>query len=282
MNINEWITKKSKQQWNNDEFEEYVGLRNGKWNGIIERIFVGTDEEVKKQTLQLLKERIHLIQDDQLALIIYHFIIGSVLDHGDEVVKEGVILYSEFLKNPICKIVVNDTLKLILLEIILTQWKELRYHCYTVFCLETLSNTMIISLFQQFETIYRYVDIQEKKIILQSILKISYNYYISSLSQMEIEENELNQNDFNLSIPFDSFHSIYEIFIVLLLMISDYLYCQQNIHTDLLQQINLLSQQLFPLQQRSLEEMNLLYSSLLNEEFHFDYSSLITFIDSFL
>ena len=39
MNINEWITKKSKQQWNNDEFEEYVGLRNGKWNGIIERIF---------------------------------------------------------------------------------------------------------------------------------------------------------------------------------------------------------------------------------------------------
>ena len=36
-----------------NEFEEYVGLHNGKWNGIIERIFVGTDEELKKLKISL-------------------------------------------------------------------------------------------------------------------------------------------------------------------------------------------------------------------------------------
>ncbi|GAB1219854.1 hypothetical protein ENUP19_0044G0030 [Entamoeba nuttalli] len=234
----QWLEKNGKEKWTKELFDQYVGTEHGKWCGVIERIMVGNNWAYKVKTMQLIKNNIENVNDEKLAITLYHFVVGAILDHCDQVVKEAILLYKYMLHYLIFRKVSNDTIKLILIEIVVSEWKELRFDCYDVFCLDSLDDRMISSLFTQFVTIYPLTDQIEKERLIKTIILLPQH----CRGSFQCFDNEFPNK------PFEQFTTYKEVFVSLFLMNYSSSLANSFISKSLQYQLNSLSPELCPLQ----------------------------------
>ncbi|KAL7719080.1 Uncharacterized protein QTN25_003459 [Entamoeba marina] len=169
MSSGNWISNNIHSKWSSDVLAQYLGLKSGKVEGVVDRCLCHENYKIRCELFRILRNQIDVIDNKNVAELMFQLVVTGLLDRSNDVVKEALIVFKLSMKQTLYSEVVNETGWFVLLALLLNEVKEIRVHTYEILKCHPPPSAQICLLLNRCAEIYNGKQTEEKAMILELV-----------------------------------------------------------------------------------------------------------------